>query len=86
MTWLFGTVLLILWIAMPVVIAHMTKYRIDIDAKQHFGQGASRIWQVNVFRESNYSEKGKRWVTILQIMQAIAVVCILGLAISMQAK
>ena len=85
MTWLFGTALVILWITTPIVIVHMRKYRIDLDTKQHFGQGASPFWQVNVMRESHYTEQGKRWVTILQWMQAAAIGCILGIAVSMQA-
>jgi hypothetical protein len=54
---------------------HLARYRVDLTPFNSPYDGASRIWQANVFRPSNYNPRGRRllpWLYVLTILTALS--------------
>jgi hypothetical protein len=54
---------------------HLARYRVDLTPFNSPYDGVSRIWQVNVFRPSNYNARGRRllpWLYFLSTLSALS--------------
>ncbi|HSY84507.1 MAG TPA: hypothetical protein VK807_22275 [Gemmatimonadaceae bacterium] len=52
----------------------LARYRVDLAPFNSPYDGTSRIWQVNVFRPSNYNARGRRllpWLYVLTTLTAL---------------
>jgi hypothetical protein len=63
-----------------VLLVKLRPFRTDLAPGQHFGEGASQVWQVNVLRRKNYTPEGRhllRWVIFAQAIWFVAAVAAL---------
>jgi hypothetical protein len=68
--------------AIPIVLVPMivslalthwlAKYRVDLRPWESPYEGASWVWQVNVFRRSNYNEQGQKLLPWLYLCTAVS--------------
>jgi hypothetical protein len=60
-----------------ILLVRLREHRHDLRPHEHFGQGTSPVWQVNVFRASNYSPAGRRLLRRMGVVYVLWFTCLL---------
>lgn len=80
----FATVAVVLLVIVSVtghgvMLARLRPHRVDLEPHQHYGEGRSPFWQVNVLRRRNYTPEGRRLLRWMSFFQALWMVSALGI-------
>jgi len=62
-------------VAMTRLNVRLREHRTDLRPEQHFGEGRSWFWQVNVMDPANYDHVGRKRVRTLYLLQAMLMLC-----------
>jgi hypothetical protein len=63
------------FVATQIVIVRLREHRTDLRPEQHFGEGRSWAWQLNVMNRANYDAAGRKRVRTLYLLQALLMLC-----------
>jgi hypothetical protein len=70
-------------ITMTIVNVRLREHRTDLRPDQHFGEGRSWAWQLNVMNPANYDDVGRKRLRTLYLLQALLMLCfVLGVALA----
>jgi hypothetical protein len=70
-------------VTMTIVNVRLREHRTDLRPDQHFGEGRSWAWQVNVMNPANYDAVGRKRVRTLYLLQALLMLCfVLGVVLA----
>ena len=63
-----------------ILLVRLREHRTDLRPHEHFGQGNSPIWQVNVLRPANYTPAGRRLLRWMPVLQLVWLACLIMVA------
>jgi hypothetical protein len=73
-------------VGQSILLVRLREHRTDLRPGEHFGQGRSPFWQLNVFNAANYTDEGRRllrWLPVLQVVWLVSLILAAGFFIGL---
>jgi hypothetical protein len=61
-------------VAMHIALVRLREFRTDLRPEQHYGEGRSWAWQLNVTNPDNYNPAGSKRLRVFMLLQLLLLI------------